>query len=228
MTKSQKYLEALKKHGDWIIVSEWAQKVADIYPEILLEADKQASNQAKKSTGLREIAARISSRLSTGRFSEVEIDETERPRKVKFITESGKKDRVELELELDIEPLSRAERIKYYTEKLSEVEKYRIEEIETISKQLNRFFRIDFEVDHAFALLNKEKPGEHHPDNLQLLVKAHNGKKNNKNWVRFTIDEQIGYIKHVIALQKLIASRLESNFDDSLLNSLFERLKRIY
>ena len=228
MTKAQKYLEALKKFDDWVIVSVWAEKVCEIYPEILLEADEQASKQANETTGLREIAARISSRLSSGGFPDIEIDETERPRKVKYATESGKKDRAELELELDIEPLNRAERIKFHTEKLSEFDKYRIEELETISKQLNKYFRIDFEVDHAFALLNKSNPGEHHPDNLQLLVKAHNGKKNNKNWERFTIDEQVEYIKHVIALQKLIASKLEINLDDSLLDSLFERLKRVY
>jgi hypothetical protein len=98
-----------------------------MFPEILNEANEQAKNQANETTGLREIAVRISSRLSKGRFSDIEIDESERPRKVKYITESGKKDRAELELELDIEPLTRAERIKYYSEKLSELDRYRIE-----------------------------------------------------------------------------------------------------
>jgi len=129
-----------------------------------------------------------------------------------------------LELASDIEPLTRAEKIKFYTEQLDELEKYRIEEIETISKQLNKFFGVDFEVDHSTALLNQEKAGTHHPDNLQLLTKAHNGKKNKKNWQRFTIDEQIDYIKHVIALQTLIATRLKINLVDNVLDSLLERL----
>jgi small subunit ribosomal protein S18 len=61
-----------------------------MFPEILNEGNEQAKNQANETTGLREIAVRISSRLSKGRFSDIEIDESERPRKVKYITESGK------------------------------------------------------------------------------------------------------------------------------------------
>jgi len=119
MTKIQKYLEAIKTFDNWVIVSVWAEKIGEMFPEILHEANEQAKNQANDTTGLREIAARISSRLSSGRFPDVETDETERPRKVKYITESDKKYRAELELELDIEPLTRAERIKFYSEKLS-------------------------------------------------------------------------------------------------------------
>ncbi len=111
---------------------------------------------------------------------------------------------------------------------MGEYERYRIEEMETIAKQLNRFFSLDFEVDHAVALLNPLQSGSHHPDNLQLLIKAHNGKKNKKNWVRFSIDEQIEYIKHVIALQTLIASRLEVNLEDDVLDSLLGRLQKVY
>jgi len=205
MTKAQKYLEALKTFHDWVIVSEWATKVGEVYPDLLAEANAQAEKQANPTTGLRELAARISSRLSSGGFPEVEIDESERPRKVRYISEEDKKVRIEDELEADIEPLTRLERIRKDTESLGEYERYRIEELETISKQLNKFFSLDFEVDHALALLNTSQAGKHHPDNLQLLIKAHNGKKNKKNWERFNIDEQIEYIKHVIALQTLIA-----------------------
>lgn len=161
-------------------------------------------------------------------FPEVEIDESERPRKVRYISEEDKKVRIEDELEADIEPLTRAERIRKNTATLGEYERYRIEEMETIAKQLNRFFSLDFEVDHATALLNPTKSGSHAPDNLQLLIKVHNGKKNKKNWARFSIDEQIEYIKHVIALQTLIANRLEIELVDDVLDSLVERLKKIY
>jgi len=228
MTKAQKYLEALKIFDDWVIVSEWATKVGEIYPELLAEANDQAAKQANPTTGLRELAARISSRLSSGGFPEVEVDESERPRKVRYISEEDKKVRIEDELEADIEPLTRAERIRKDTDALGEYERYRIEEMETISKQLNRFFSLDFEVDHATALLNPNHSGSHHPDNLQLLIKAHNGKKNKKNWERFSIEEQIEYIKHVIALQTLIASRLEIKLVDDVLDSLMERLQKVY
>jgi len=228
MTKSQKYLEALKTFDDWVIVSEWAVRVGELYPDILEAANEQAVNQANETTGLRELAARISSRLSTGGFPEVEIDDSERPRRVRYISEAQKEERIEEELEADIEPLTRAERIRQDTQALSEIERYRIEEFETIAKQLNKFFSLDFEVDHAFALLNPSESGKHHPDNLQLLIKAHNGKKNKKNWKRFTLEEQKEYIQKVIALQTMIASRLEISLVDDVLESLLERLERIY
>ena len=76
MTKTQKYLEALKTFDDWVIVSEWAMRVGELYPDILEAANEQAINQANETTGLRELAARISSRLSTGGFPEVEIDDS--------------------------------------------------------------------------------------------------------------------------------------------------------
>ena len=228
MTKAQKYLEALKTFDDWVIVSEWAIKVGEIYPDLLTEANEQAEQQANPTTGLRELAARISSRLSSGGFPEVEVDESERPRKVRYISEEAKKVLIEDELEADIEPLTRAERICKDTESLGEYERYRIEEMETISKQLNKFFSLDFEVDHAFALLNPSPAGKHHPDNLQLLIKVHNGKKNKNNWERFTLDEQKEYIKQVILLQTMIASRLEITLVNDLLDSLLERLGKVY
>ena len=228
MTKAQKYLEALKTFDDWVIVSEWAEKVGELYPELLKEADEQAANQANETTGLRELAARISSRLSTGGFKEVEIDDSERPRKVRYISPEQKEERIEEELEADIEPLTRAERIRQDSQTLTEIERYRIEEFETIAKQLNRFFSLDFEVDHASALLHPTDPGKHHPDNLQLLIKAHNSKKNKKNWQRFTFEEQKEYIERVIALQTMISSRLEIALVDDVLESLLERLHKIY
>ena len=228
MTKSQKYLEALKSFDDWIIVSEWATRVGELYPDLLEAANIQAANQANDTTGLRELAARISSNLSSGGFLDVEVDDSERPRKVKYISDADKQTKIDDELEADIEPLTRAERIRSDYEILTEIERYRIEEIETISRQLNKFFSVDFEVDHATALLNPTESGHHHPDNLQLLIKAHNGKKNKKNWKRFTIDEQIEYIKHVLALQTLIAGRLGISLVNDVLESLLERLGKVY
>ena len=87
----------------------------------------------------------------------------ERPRRVRYISEAQKEERIEEELEADIEPLTRAERIRQDTQALSEIERYRIEEFETIAKQLNKFFSLDFEVDHAFALLNPSEAGKTPP-----------------------------------------------------------------
>ena len=87
---------------------------------------------------------------------------------------------------------------------------------------------MDFEVDHAKALLNTEDAGRHHPENLQLLIKAHNAKKNKKNWKRFTFEEQKQYIEQVVALQMTIASRLELELVDEVLEKLFRKLEEIY
>lgn len=228
MTKAQKYLEALKTFEDWVIVSEWAMRVGEMYPDLLEAANTQAANQANDTTGLRELAARISSRLSTGGFPEVEIDDSERPRKVRYASEDEKKERIDEDVEADIEPLTRAERIRQDMQNLSEIERYRIEEFETIARQLNRFFSLDFEVDHAMALLNPAQSGNHHPDNLQLLIKAHNTKKNKNNWQRFTLEEQQTYIKQVIALQTMIAERLDISLVDDVLDSLLDRLKKVF
>jgi hypothetical protein len=228
MTKAQKYLEALKTFDDWVIVSEWAQRVGELYPDLLDEAERQAAKQANPTTGLREIAARISSRLSTGRFPDVEIDESERPRKVRYITSKQKEERKKEELASDIEPLTRAERIRQDLKDLSKFERYRIEEFETIAKLLNRFFNLDFEVDHAIAILNPEQPGKHHPDNLQLLLKAHNSRKGKSNWKRFTQQEQREYIQQVVKLQALIASKMGISMTDELLDSLMQRLEKVY
>ncbi|WP_409439124.1 hypothetical protein [Psychromonas sp. GE-S-Ul-11] len=35
MRVHEKYLRAIEDHNDWLTVSEWAVKVADIYPDIL-------------------------------------------------------------------------------------------------------------------------------------------------------------------------------------------------
>ena len=83
----EKYAEALKTFNDFITVSEWAQKVSEMYPDLYKKAEKEAKEQKNDTTGLREIAARISSRLSAGGFKNVIIDESERPRKVKYLTD---------------------------------------------------------------------------------------------------------------------------------------------
>lgn len=229
MTISDKYLEALKTLSDWVIVSEWAKKFAELYPDEYAKAEEQARNQKNDTTGLREIAARISSRLSTGGFEDtVEIDDSERPRRVRYVSAEDRKQHVAEEIADDIEPLTRQERIEQDSEALTQLERYRMGELETIARQLNRFFGLDFEVDHAMAILNPDAPGKHHPDNLQILTKAHNGKKNKTNWQRFSIDEQIEYIEAVIRLQTIVAPKFGIQMEDTVLGSLLDRLKQVY
>ncbi|MFY9074107.1 hypothetical protein OZZ08_04020 [Malaciobacter mytili] len=114
------------------------------------------------------------------------------------------------------------------TSQLEIFELYKITEFESIQKAFKQFFGLDFEIDHAEALLNSEKQGKHHPTNLQLLLKYHNGKKNKNSWDRFTFEEQKDYIKKTIALHSLVADKFDVEIDNKILESLLNRLKEIY
>ena len=228
MTKAEQYLETIKEFDSWVTVLEWAVGVGEKYPDLLAQANEQARNQANQTTGLRELAARISSRLSTIGFPNVEVDDSERPRKVRYVSNDTKQELVNEEIEADVEPLTRKEKIENDSKKLTIHEQYRVDEFYALSGQFKKYFDLDFEVDHAKALLNPSEAGSHHPDNMQLLIKAHNAKKNKKNWERFTFEEQKVYIEQVVALQSTIASRLEIEFDDRVLEDLFQKLEKIY
>ncbi|MET0029710.1 MAG: hypothetical protein ABW101_18915 [Candidatus Thiodiazotropha sp.] len=229
MNITAQYLEALKRCDDWLTVSEWAVRVGELYPELLAKAEIEAANQSTDTTGLREIAARISSSISRGAYVDhIEIDTSERPRKVRYVSSEQHEAAIGSEVEDDIAPIRRDDIIRQAVQSMGNSEKYRIEEFDAISRQLKRFFGLDFEVDHAQALLNKIQPGPHHPDNLQLILKAHNGRKNNNNWVRFSLEEQIRYIESVIEMQKIVASRMGVEMTEDVLGSLIERLKSIY
>lgn len=225
----EKYLETLKAFTDYVTISDWAIKFSKMYPDELEKANKQAANQKNDTTGLREIAARISSNISSGKWSkELSIDDSERPRKVKFISKEELEEQTDKEIEEDIEPLKRQDIINNAVNKMEVFDLYKISEFENIQKAFKQFFGLDFEIDHAEALLNTEKQGNHHPSNLQLLLKYHNGKKNKKSWQRFTFDEQAEYIKKSIALHDLVADKFDIEIDSKILDSLLNRLREVY
>lgn len=224
-----KYLETLKTIDGWVIVSEWAIKFGQMFPELLEKANREAANQKNQTTGIREIAARISSNISSGAFAEdIEVDESERPRKVRYLSPEGLTNRIQQEIEDDVAPLSRSQKIRKDLESLTTKELYRLEEMENISSSLNSFFRLDFEVDHAAAVLNPHNPGKHHPDNLQVLQKRHNAMKNSSNWPRFTLDEQIDYIKTTVKVQSIIAKKMNIDLEHIVIDSIIERLKLVF
>ncbi|MCU7919075.1 MAG: HNH endonuclease [Candidatus Thiodiazotropha sp. (ex Epidulcina cf. delphinae)] len=229
MNITEQYLKALKTIEDWVTVSEWAVKVGELYPDLQEKANEEAKNQVNDTTGLREIAARIGANISRGAYIDhIEIDTSERPRKVRYVSREEHDANVSSEIDEDVAPIKRTEIIRLAEQSMSNSKKYRIDEFEAISKQLKRFFGLDFEVDHAQALLNKTQPGAHHPDNLQLLLKSHNAKKNNESWPRFTLDEQIKYIQSVIETQTIVATRLGVEITTDVLGSMLERLQKIY
>lgn len=228
-TITDKYLEALKTINDWALVSEWAVRVGEYYPDILRKADRQAEKQSQETTGLREIAARISSNIARGAYTDqIEIDSSERPRRIRFVTKEQYEESLTAETEEDIAPLKRDEIIKRDLQGLNQKQRYRLEEFQSIARHLKVFNGLEFELDHAQALLNPDSPGAHHPDNLQFLLKAHNGKKHNKSWERFSLDEQIEYIEIVVKLQNIIAHKLGVEEDTGVLEAVLKRLRAVY
>lgn len=229
MNITEKYLTALKQIDGWTQVSGWAVKFGELYPDLLAKAECEAANQANDTTGLREIAARISSNISRGAYAgKIEINDAERPRLIRYLPENELEQHISHDVDEDIAPLKRGDIIKEALEKLGTHELYRLTEFEAISKNLKQFFSLDFEVDHAQALLNSKEPGKHHPDNFQLILKAHNAKKNNDNWLRFNFAEQADYIKTAIKLQTLVSAQMNIDMNGDVLDSLLSRLEKVY
>ncbi|MBM4253842.1 MAG: HNH endonuclease [Deltaproteobacteria bacterium] len=229
MKINEKYIEALREINDWTTVANWAIKVGELYPDLLAKANKEAANHKRPSTGLRELAARISSCISTGDFAGlVEVDTAERPRNVRYLSVESKAALIERDITSDTEPLTRDQRIAQDLQSLSTKDFYRLEEMKAVVDTLNSYFRLDFEIDHSDALLNAEKPGRHHPDNLQILLKSHNRNKHNNNWNRFTIEEQIDYINSAMRIQAIVAKNLMIDLDEKVIESVIDRLRLVY
>jgi hypothetical protein len=229
VSMKDRYLEALKTFDDWATVSEWAIRFAELYPDLLEKANKEAAAQKNETTGLREIAARMSSRVFGGGFGEhIQVDESERPKKVRYVSQEEAKKIIQKEREEDLAPLNRESRIKIDEEKLTTKEKYRLSEMKIIIGQLKSFFNLDFEFEHAKAILNATDPGRHHPDNIQILLKSHNRLKNSDNWERFSLEEQIEYIEAVVKVQKIVSAKMKVDIEEEVINSIIEKLKAVY
>lgn len=86
MKIKDKYLEALKQLDGWVEISEWSNKVAEVFPDLLENANKQATKQKYETTGLNEIRARLSNYLASRMFrNQVEVDKSQRPQLVRFV-----------------------------------------------------------------------------------------------------------------------------------------------
>lgn len=223
MTITDQYLEALKQVEGWVTGGEWALKVAEVYPDLLEKANEQARGQATPTTGMRELTARINSSIGRGAYEgKIEIDATEYPRKIRYATEEEIQKHVDEELDEEMESLTRSQKIRKEYDELSDFDKYRIQELESIAKAFNYYFKTDLEVDHAQALMG-DIPGIHHPDNLQLLSKTHNRIKSKASWDRMSLEKQLEYLYKMKAYHIMVFS-----VDDGIFASLIERIKKVY
>jgi hypothetical protein len=158
------------------------------------------------------------------------VDVSKSPREVKYINKEDLEVMTNQEVASDMDPITRKEIIYEAKSELELYELFRIDEFYDIQKSFKKWFDLDLEVDHSIALLNANKRGSHHADNLQLLFKYHNGKKSNSSWNRFTFAEQKIYILKVIEIHKLVASesKLDIEINNKILNQLLDRLQKVY
>ena len=92
MNKREKYVEALKSLNGWVEISVWGEQVSKMFPELLKDAEEQAQNQKSNLDGQGQINARLGSRVSEDKFPEVEVDDTVKPKKVRYIENYPKVD----------------------------------------------------------------------------------------------------------------------------------------
>lgn len=220
MKANEKYLQALKTFDEAVSIATWSSKYLQMFPP---------SSELDLSSELKQTIQKISLKISSGKFNEsVFVDCDETPRLVKFITKDEFEKNTEIIIDADLEPIIRKELIKSSKDSLEAKELYRVTEFENIQKGFKEFFKIDFEIVAMQYLLDQNKDRHYNPTNLQFLLKHHQNKKANNSWDRFTIDEQIEYIKKVVELQGTLNDRLCVEINNSVLESLISRLIAIY
>ena len=223
MTKKERFMEVLKTFKEPVTVATWAKKVAELYPSILT----QINSKTNEKMTLNDLALGMGIKLSKGEFSKVITYNRDPYRVVEYFVEEEETNIIKRTAKKDIEPLLLEAKIKEDMQKLTESEKYRLEELSSIVDQLNRYFALNFILHHAHPLLSNHKEGRHQAGNLQILTKEHRlVKKEGEN--RFSIEEQKAYIKRIISIQLMINKAIDINLTDEVLEMLLERLEKVY
>jgi len=223
MTKSDKFMEVLQTFNTSVTIATWAKRIVELYPAVLVQGtDKKATKMT-----LRELTGRISLKVSKGDFSDIEVENSTPYRKVKYISSEMQKESLKITANNDMEPVDLENKINKDLEKLSESERYRIEEFMSITDQLNRYFNLNFELHHAYGLNSQKELGKHHADNLQLITTEHM-KLKEANEPKFTIEEQKAYIKRIIVVHTMVIKHLDINLTDEVLDMLLDRLAKVY
>ena len=223
LTKKERFMEVLKTFDKPVTVATWTKKVAELYPSILSQINSKTNEQMT----LNDLALGIGLKLSKGEFPKVLIYNIEPYRVVEYLSEVEEAEVIKKSAKKDIEPILLEAKIKGDIEKLTEAEKYRLEELSSIVNQLNRYFSLSFALHHATALMSKEKEGRHQADNLQILTREHGLiKKDGES--KFSIEEQKAYIKRIISIQMMVNKELDINLTDEVLEMLLDRLEKVY
>jgi len=221
--KQDKYLDVLKNANEPITISEWAYQLAETYPAIL----KQTNSKTNKPMTLQAFVTNLSLQVSKGEFSKVKVLDNKPYRKVMYLSEAKKNEVIKEEVHQDLLSIVVDEKVELDTQKASEYDRYRLEELKSITEQLNKYFSLNFVLHHAVSLKSEKKEGRHHADNLQILSSEHSLLKKDGE-KKFSIEEQKAYIKRVIVVHMMINKSIEMSLTDEVLEMLLDRLEKVY
>jgi len=207
MTRNERFSNVLRTFERPVTILEWINKIIEQYPIIL----KQINSQTNEFMTYHALASTISSKVARGEFPEVKILNSESYSNVKYM----------------IDNKNLRKKVDENIEKFSDQDKYRFDELSSICKQLNKYFKLDFNLHHGQVLSNSKHRGRHHIDNIQLLTKEHSLLKKD-GAKKFSIEEQKVYIKRVISVHMMVDRSLDINLTDDVLEMLLDRLEKIY
>ena len=223
MTKKERFIDVLRAFEAPVTVSEWANRVVEEYPTIL----NQINSQTNEPMTLKALATTMSLKVSRGEFPELKVLDSEPYRRVMYLTEDKKNNLTKMEVHKDVEAIVLEARMKEDIKKSTEQDRYRLEELNNICTQINKYFSLDFKLHHAQSLFNNKNAGRHHADNIEFLTKEHTLlKKDGRK--KFSIEEQKAYIKRVISVHMMINKNIDINLTDDVLEMLLDRLEKIY
>ncbi len=208
---------------------EWAELVGKKYPELLKKATLQGSSRSPSRSGVSILSTSMSASLRGSKESVfIETVVVDNLTKFRYITEEKSLENIEKALDEEELYSTRAEIIKAGNSVMTKFDSFRYKEFQEIQKNFKTLLKLDFEIDHANALMNPTEPGDHHPDNLQLLNSRFNSIKGKYNWKRFTIEEQVKHIRDYAAPYLEHKINLNIEYGEDCLEILIKRLEAIY
>jgi len=223
MTKKEQYLDVLKTFDNAVTILDWAKRVVEVHPVVL----KQINSKTNEMMTLKELVSELSLKVSQGVFSNVLVENCQPYRRVEYISKIAKNSLISKIRVKDIELILLESKIEQDIKKSTESDRYRLEEFSNIIKQLNRYFKLDFQLHYTYSLLRENKLAKHYVSNLEILTEQHDKLKKDGQ-KRFSIEEQKAYIKRIISIHLMVRKDIEIDLTDEVLDMLLERLTKVY
>jgi hypothetical protein len=221
MTKKERFINVLRTFERPVTLSEWTNRIIEYYPVVL----NQINSQTNELMTPKALASTLKRKVSRGEYPEVKIVDLGSYRDRLYMVKNNQLNPKKEFKDITKRRLER--RREKTTQKYSAQEKYRFEEFNTICRQLNKYFGVDFKIDYAASLSHTPKRGRDYLEQIQLLTKEHSQIKKD-DAKRFSIEEQKAYIKRVISVQMMLDRSMEIHLTDDILEMLLDRLEKVY